>query len=269
MSASKTALLDIDSMIIAAGALGEEVYYVVGQVRFDNKSQANDYCDTHGADRADIERKVDAMPAAHAIGILKQIVKAAVSEAGCDAYEAYLSPTNKSNFRFTLYPDYKANRKNVIKPVHFEALRRYAVKTLGAEVVDGMEADDMLAIRAFELGFDKVVIVSVDKDMRQIPTFHYDWRKKGPIVKVTPIGAWRTFYTHVLMGDSVDNIKGCPKVGPVKAKTILKDCTDEAEMLEATRQAFIKAYDGDEDMGTEEFKLNARLVMLLNERPTP
>jgi len=268
MSANKTALLDIDSMVIAAGALGEEVYYVVGEVRFDNKTQANDYCDTHGADRGDIERKVDAMPAAHAIGILKQIVQAAVNEAGCSDFEAYLSPTDKSNFRFELYPEYKANRKNVIKPVHFEALRRYAVKKLGAVVVSGMEADDMLAIRAFELGFENVVIVSVDKDMRQLPTYHYDWRKKGAIVKVEPMEAWRTFYTHVLMGDSVDNIKGCPKIGPAKAKTVLKDATTEEEMLQATLAAYIKAWGDDEKQGTEEFKLNARLVMLLNERPS-
>jgi len=264
---SKIALLDIDSMVIAAGALGEEVYYVVDEMRFDNKTQANEYCDDHVLDRGNIERKVDAMPVAHAIGILKQIVQAAVNEAYCFSYEAYLSPTDKSNFRFDLDPEYKANRKNVIKPVHFDALRKYAIKHLGAVVVTGMEADDMLAIRAFELGFENVVIVSVDKDMRQIPTYHYDWRKKGDIVKVEPMEAWRTFYNHVLMGDSVDNVKGCPKIGKAKAAALLKDCTTEEEMLETARQAYIRAYDGDEDMGTEMFKLNARLVMLLNERP--
>lgn len=263
----RVALLDIDSMVIAAGALSEEVYYTVNGLRFDNKTQANDYCDENAITRGDIERQVDVMPAAHGIGILKQIVQAAVKEAGCGTYEAYLSPTNKSNFRFTLYPDYKANRKDVIKPVNFEAIRKYAVKTLGAVVVDGMEADDMLAIRAFEAGFENVVIVSVDKDMKQIPTYHYNWRTKGEVEKVEPLQAWRTFYTHVLMGDSVDNVKGCPKIGKAKAAAVLKDASTEAEMLEATRQAFIKAWDGDEDQGTEDFKLNARLIMLLNTRP--
>lgn len=265
---SKLALLDIDSMVIAAGALGEEVYYVVDNVRFDNKTQANEYCDDHVLDRKNIERKVDAMPAVHAIGILKQIVQAAVKEAGCDSYEAYLSPIDKSNFRFDIYPEYKANRKNVVKPVHFMALRNYCVKTLGAHVVSGMEADDMLAIRAFELGFEDVVIVSVDKDMRQIPTYHYDWRKKGEVVKVEELEAWRNLYSQILIGDSVDNIKGCPKIGPAKAKAALKGALTEQDMLSVCKDLYIKAYDGDETEAMEMLKVNAQLLMLLNKRPT-
>lgn len=263
----RLALLDIDTMVIAAGALAEEVYYVVGSIRFDNKTQANDYCDTHGVDRGDIERKVDAQPAANAIGILKQIVQAAVSEADADVYEAYLSPSDKSNFRFAIDPEYKANRKDVVKPVHTKALRNYAVKHLGAHIVSGMEADDMLCIRAHEMGFDNVVIVSVDKDMRQIPTYHYDWRKKGAIVKVEPLEAWRNIYTQILVGDSVDNIKGCPKIGPAKATAALKGCRSESDMLSVCKDLYTKAYQGDETEAMEMLKLNAQLLMLLNRRP--
>ena len=176
---SKIALVDIDGMVHAAAALAEEVYYEVDGIRFDYKTQANEYCDTHSKDRMEIVRQVDAQPAANAINILKQIVAAAVKGADCTDFELYLSPTDRSNFRFQIDPTYKANRKDVVKPVHFNVLRNHITKHMAASQANdvlctGMEADDMLAIRAHEIGLDKVVIVSVDKDMKQVPTSHYD-----------------------------------------------------------------------------------------------
>lgn len=263
----RIALVDIDSIIIAAGALAEDVYYLVDTIRFDYKSQANEWCDQNGRPKEDIVREVDVKPVSHAINILNTALNAAVREAECQEYEAYLSPSDKSNFRFTVYEDYKANRKNVVKPQHFEALRKHAVKHLKAQVVVGMEADDMLSIRAHELGFENCVIVSIDKDMRQVPCYHYDWRKKGKVEKVEVHAAQMNFYTQVLVGDSVDNIKGCPGIGPAKAAARLKDCATEDDMVKACAMAYIEAYDGDETEAKKQFKLNATLIHLLNRRP--
>ena len=268
----KTGLLDIDGMVHAAGALGEEVFYTVDDgssvLRFDYKSQANTYCDELKVPRGEIERKVDALPVSHAINIMNQMVKAALKDAGCDtvAYEAYLSPCDRSNFRFTIDPEYKANRKNVVKPVHFNALRRHAERSLGAVVCTGMEADDMLCIRAHELGMDNVVIISVDKDMRQVPCWHYDYRKKTPVVKVEPLEGWTNFYTQLLTGDSVDNIKGCPKIGPAKAAKALKGLTEDRGMLDKCMELYQFAYDGDLVEAAKMLKMNAELLLLMDKR---
>lgn len=263
----RIALVDIDSIVIAAGALTEDVYYIVDKIRFSYKSEANAYCDEHMFSRDDIEREVDVKPVSHAINIMTTTVAAAVRETGCMEYEAYLSPNGKSNFRFNLYPEYKANRAKTVKPVHTEALRKYAIKHMGAQVVEGMEADDMLSIRAHELGFESAVIVSIDKDMRQVPCYHYDWKKKTPMEKVDVDSAVRNFWTQVLVGDSVDNIKGCPGIGPAKARTVLKDKTTDADMCEAVFAEYIDAYGGDEEEGKRQGVLNARLVHLLSTRP--
>lgn len=264
---SRIALLDVDGMIYAAGAVVEDVYHTVDGLRFTYKSEANAYCETHGLNKEDIGKEVDAQPVSHALNVLKSIVDAAVREAGCDVYEAYMSPQDRSNFRFALDPEYKANRKNAHKPVHFKALRDYAVKHLDAVVVTGMEADDILSIRTFELGLDKVVIVSADKDMRQIPTTHYDWQKKTPVHQVGEYEGWQNFYTQLLVGDSVDNIKGCPKIGPAKAAKALKDCATDADMLEVCRGLYEKAYDRDTVYAEAMMLLNAKLLHLLEKRP--
>ena len=263
----KTALVDIDSILFAAGSLAETVYHVVDGIRFNYKSEANEFCDLHNIDRSSIEREVDAQPASHAINILKTTVQAAVREAGCIEYEAYLSPTDKSNFRFAVDPEYKANRKDLVKPVHFKALREYAIRYMGVQVVSGMEADDILSIRAHELGFENAVIITIDKDMRQVPCWHYNWQKKGPVEKVSEHEARVNFYTQLLTGDSIDNIKGCPGIGPAKARKILAGLKDEADMMAACLQAFVTAYDGDEDEAKAQLRLNASLVHLLWKRP--
>lgn len=136
--------------------------------------------------------------------------------------------TGKGNFRndVAVTAPYKGNRKSE-KPTHYHLLREYLVLSWGAHVVEGMEADDMLAIRATELGDDSV-IVTLDKDLNQVVGWHYNFVKKETTYITKPQGLLH-FYTQFLTGDSVDNIKGVHGIGPKKALKLLEDKT-EAEM---------------------------------------
>lgn len=158
------------------------------------------------------------------------------TELNCDDYKAYI--TGKGNFRevvATTAP-YKGNRKDFQRPKHYDALRAY-LQRLGAELVEGQEADDAIAIKAQEGPY---WIVSIDKDFDQVPGWHYNFVKKEKYY-ITEEEGLRNFYTQILTGDRVDNIIGIKGVGPVKAEKILKDCTTEREYYDAC----VKAYDGD------------------------
>ena len=158
------------------------------------------------------------------------------TELNCDDYKAYI--TGRGNFRevvATTAP-YKGNRKDFQRPKHYDALRAY-LQRLGAELVEGQEADDAIAIKAQEGPY---WIVSIDKDFDQVPGWHYNFVKKEKYY-VTEEEGLRNFYTQILTGDRVDNIIGIKGVGPVKAEKILKDCTTEREYYDAC----VKAYDGD------------------------
>jgi hypothetical protein len=134
--------------------------------------------------------------------------------------------TGKNNFRMdvaTTAP-YKGNR-TADKPIHYHLLRDYLVSSWGAHVVDGMEADDMLAIRLTELG-DDAVLVSLDKDLDQVPGWHYNFVKKTTYC-ITPDEGLLNFYKQFLIGDAVDNIKGAHGIGPKKAQKLLEDKTEK------------------------------------------
>ena len=166
------------------------------------------------------------------------------TELDCNDYKAYI--TGKGNFRnlvATTAP-YKGNRKDFQKPKHYDALRAY-LQRLGAELVEGQEADDAIAIEATKEQ-DKCWIVSIDKDFDQVQGWHYNFVKKEKYY-VTEEEGIRSFYTQILTGDRTDNILGIKGIGPVKAAKILENCTTERTFYDAC----VKAYDGNIERVTE------------------
>jgi len=147
-----------------------------------------------------------------------------------DGYELYL--TGKTNFRnqVAVTVPYKGNRKDKAKPIHLPLLREYLVTAWGAYMSIDQEADDDIATRATELG-DEALIVSIDKDFLQVPTWHYNFVKK---VKhyVTPEEGLRFFYKQILTGDSADNIKGVYRVGPKTADKMMAELKTEQELYQ-------------------------------------
>jgi hypothetical protein len=212
---------------------------------------------------------------------------------GSDKYELYL--TGSGNFRIAIatVAPYKGQRKGD-KPYHWDTVSKRLKEHWGAIEYCGIEADDIMAIRATELAKeypseDIFVVASRDKDLRQVPGLHFSWacgeqQPEKPVYKVDDLGfvdyevyvspkgdksyklvgtGMRFFYGQILTGDSVDNIKGCPRVGPKLAATALMFCQSEKELFEACAPFYIKVYGDDWKRYLLE---NARLVYLLRDR---
>ena len=162
--------------------------------------------------------------------------------------------TGGGNFRneFAKTAVYKGNRKSAEKPAHLADIREHLQEVWWAEVSMGEEADDLIAKAATEFGEDGV-IASVDKDMLQIPAYHFNITK-ATWKKVREQDGLHYFYTQILTGDSADNIVGLYNIGPKKAEKILDGASTEEELWDKA----IKAYEGDEDRVVE----NARLLWL-------
>lgn len=174
-----------------------------------------------------------------------------------DSYQCYL--TGKGNYRefVAVTAPYKGNRVDKAKPIHYDAIRQHLIDAWKAVVIDGMEADDAIAIAHDPY---ETIIVSIDKDFDQLPGVHYNFVKKLEYT-VTEHEAMRFLYEQILTGDVADNIKGIRGVGPVKAKKILKDCDTEYDMFKAC----IKAYEELDDTLYPMARVieNAQLLYLL------
>lgn len=170
----------------------------------------------------------------------------------CDDYKAHL--TGKTNFRNNVavtYP-YKGNRKDVVRPEHFDALRKHAER-LDATVSVDEEADDTVAIEAAKTDY---WLVHVDKDLNQLPGWHYNPVKQEEYFVTEDEGNY-SFYLQLLTGDRTDNIVGLKGIGPVKAAKILGDSVAVIDLYNSV----VKAY---EDAGEplERIVENGQLLWL-------
>ncbi len=162
--------------------------------------------------------------------------------------------TGKGNFRYGIDKDYKGNRKGTEKPLLLPLIRNHLVDAYNAVVVDGMEADDAIAIEASKHDWHDVVIVSIDKDFRTVPCQLYN-PGRDTWESIDPWSAKVNFYQQILVGDTSDNIIGVYKVGPVKAKAMLGTCETEREMWEVCLEAYHQDY--------QRCRNNAKLLYLL------
>jgi DNA polymerase-1 len=164
-----------------------------------------------------------------------------------NATEYHLYLTGKNNYRYTIYPEYKAHRPKE-KPFWLEKIRQYLIANFNAEVIDGQEADDALGIAQTT----DTIICSIDKDLLMIPGMHYNF-VKDEFIEVDHYGAMIHFYMQCLVGDRADNIKGIPGIGIKKAERILENCYTEQQFFNAVREAY---------SNDEELLMNGRVLWI-------
>lgn len=175
-------------------------------------------------------------PLGIALARMDTAVENILDETGCQEFEVFITSTDKSNYRFNLYPEYKANRKQP-KPTWYEELRLHLKDVYKAAEVFGMEADDAMGIAQS----GETVLCTIDKDLDQIPGQHYDFVKEVHY-EVCKEDAERFFYFQLLTGDRTDNVPGCKGIGPVKAHAALQGAETTAEYERACLEAYQKAY---------------------------
>lgn len=158
---------------------------------------------------------------------------------GASRLHIYL--TGAGNYRETIVDDYKANRRDVDKPIHYKAIKEYMIDTLGAILITGEEADDAMGYGATLHGHG---IATLDKDLDGVPGLHYNWKKRS-VYYVSPEDADRFFYTQLITGDSTDNIPGLFKRTGVKAMAKTKEpieyMDDPKEMYAYVKQVYVDA----------------------------
>ena len=144
------------------------------------------------------------------------------------------------------------------RPKWLEHLREHLVVEWNASIADGYEADDSIGI-AQSLEPVHSVVCSIDKDLKQLPGNHYHFVNRTWL-EISPLEAWRNFYYQLLVGDSTDNIKGCPGIGPVKAERLLRDCLTESTFYNLVAKSFYDVY---KEEWFNHLQLNAQLLYVL------
>lgn len=157
-----------------------------------------------------------------AIRTLRKYLDEILTKVKCTEYEMYLTGSN--NFRHSL-GSYKENRKSKELPIGLDELKEYARDYLGATIVDGIEADDIVVYLKTKYP-KKYIVCAVDKDiLYQCEGKHYNYNTEKTI-RTSKEDAEKYLYYQVLTGDSTDGYGGCYNIGKVKAEKLLSNTTD-------------------------------------------
>ncbi|RCL00050.1 MAG: DNA polymerase I [Candidatus Tokpelaia sp. JSC188] len=182
---------------------------------------------------------------------------------------------SQETFRKTIYPQYKANRKEPPTDLipQFSLIRQATCAfSLPCIEKEGFEADDIIATyarQATETGAN-VTIISSDKDLMQLINDRismYDSVKDQQISIPEVVEKWGVFPENMvdfqaMTGDPTDNVPGIPGIGPKIAAQLIERFGDldtlltrVEEVSQKKRRENIMAY-------AEQARISRQLVQL-------
>ncbi len=157
--------------------------------------------------------------------------------------------TSPNNFRKKILPEYKGHR-NRKKPCGFKRVINQLKKDYKVIVKDTLEADDTMGIYATK--YPGNIIVSPDKDMKQIPGKLYNFDET---VDITPEEGARWHLIQTMSGDNTDGYSGVPGIGIKRAEKIFSE-------KGYTWQAVVETFE-EKGMTEADALTNARLARIL------
>lgn len=169
-----------------------------------------------------------------------------------DDEDVILFFSDSTNFRKDIYPEYKGHR-NRKKPCGYRRAINWLSDLYEVIMMPTLEADDALGIYQTSNPDAGHIIVSPDKDMRQIPGLLYNLT--DPVVRITPEEGSRWHLIQALSGDQTDGYGGCPGIGVKKAEALFDKFGESWQTVVA---AFEKA-----GLTEDDALLNARLARIL------
>ena len=169
-----------------------------------------------------------------------------------DDFILYFSSTK--NFRKEIYPDYKGHRMKR-KPLGYRRLINHCRTNYKYCIRPNLEADDAIGIDATMFNNPENIVVSPDKDMKQIPSNL--WNLSDDVVEITVEDGDRWHLIQTLSGDPTDGYSGCPGIG-------VKRATELLDKNENKWEAVCKAF-RDRGLSDDDALLNARLAKILRQ----
>jgi len=169
-----------------------------------------------------------------------------------DDFVLYFSSTN--NFRKKIFPDYKGHRMKR-KPLGYRRLINHCKENYKFCILPTLEADDAIGIDATRFANPENIVVSPDKDMKQIPSNL--WNLSDDVVEITVEDGDRWHLIQTLSGDPTDGYSGCPGIG-------VKRATELLDKNENKWEAICKAF-RDRGLSDDDALLNARLAKILRQ----
>jgi hypothetical protein len=184
-----TSIIDLDYVKYASASVGEKRSIIVTHKSSGREKEFNTRTEFYGRDKAktggwlgELNSKRDspfavdefeivdqqiAEPIDHVLQIAKTQVEGDLKRLGTNKYKAFLGKGDSFRVELSTLKKYKDNRKDMLRPLHMDAVTEYLERKFKAEIVTGIEADDRCVIEAYNN--PNAVIQGLDKDYYSAP----------------------------------------------------------------------------------------------------
>ena len=152
-----------------------------------------------------------------ALAYVNDFVENTMNKLGASDYFIVFSP--KTNFRYELFPAYKANRKGKRKPLALSHIIQSVSITHPSIKVNRLEADDVIGVLCTQDPLN-CIAVSGDKDFATLPVTWYNFLH-DTLTTRDEEEANRNHLIQTLTGDITDGYQGIKGVGPKTAVKLL------------------------------------------------
>lgn len=184
---------------------------------------------------------------------VKTFINTIEKNTGCSHSIKFYQKQNHKNFRNVILPEYKGHRTPSEAILVWKPTILRAFEEAGAVGLDYIESDDAISLLA-EYFNPACLIVSSDKDMKQVAGNHYNPYKQNLSIEdrffsVTTPEAFKFLYQQVLSGDPTDmpgELCGIEGVGLVTSLKILDSFDAEVPYTTIIQKAYTKHYKGKE-----------------------
>lgn len=237
--------IDTDPYVYKIAFAAQPNCYWVQGLDFETKKEATLFCKEEGVDLEEIEKESFLFSPKYVRQFVKAQLRNIVSNANlalnlemCEQVE--IEPiwcmSSKQNNRMMIDKNYKANRPP--PPRWRDFVKNEIASYVVPEVRVGLEADDLVAYWHSLEPEGESCILSIDKDLNNIPGWHYN-PDKDLAYYINKEEAQYNFMLQFLTGDSSDNIPGCKGIGDIKGRKLLDQFIEKHGMDLKTYMSYL------------------------------
>lgn len=235
----RTLLIDADTLAYTA-CLNAETEIELLPIDFYTDEEWNSFTESERAEGVAYRGNIK-LAIANALAKLDKIKELT----GCSKYELHFT-SGKESFRYKIYPEYKANRKELRAPCNLGAVKEYLASMHNGFIHTEIEADDAVAYLS-RMYPNEYIVCAVDKDvLNAISGKHFNYyesAKHNIDMRWIETDAKQAFlfpYRQAIMGDRSDNIIGLHGYGEKKVVKLIPDDCNIEDAPQLLVDAFVK-----------------------------
>ena len=198
-------------------------------------------------------------------GHVRRFISTICKNSGSDKILMLYQTKGHKNFRNVILPEYKGHRTPSPQIIMWKDVIIEAFREAGAYALHHIETDDAMSILAEHVGYDKVLLITGDKDMQQVPTSFYNpfkpnqkWEDRWG--SATQFQANAFLWHQVLAGDTTDMPSKLCGIEGVGMKTAEKMCANDDKFGVIIAREYHRKYGS---LGLRRASLTYQMVRLL------